>query len=197
MNYEELESLWNSTEKLSTSQIELNKQLIRETLVKKVRSKLSEMKWESIFWLIIGYFWIEYLVAIMIDFWGQNQFFIPATILALITLFSIVLISQKLYHFYSMKSENSILENQRHIRKLKQLELIDVKSLIIIIPLFAVCFLIVMAKYVLDFNLYQFTENLVYHTISSFFVGMIITFFLLKHTRKSLEETIEELNRFV
>jgi uncharacterized membrane protein YdjX (TVP38/TMEM64 family) len=110
-------------------------------------------------------------------------------------LFSLVIEIYKLKLYYSIDASSSVIEAQKKLTKLKKLEIQDIQSLYIIIPLFSAPFLIVTAKAFLNLSLYSFGTNwLIYYTLGSFVVALIIVFFLKRYPDKNLMDSIAFLD---
>ena len=143
MNFEELSKIWNQDHKEETH-IEINERLLKEVSFNTVRNNLKEIKWSSIIEIVINYIWLFFLVEFIISYFFQAQFSIPAAILILIAVYSIVIESYKLYLYYTINVQSSIVGAQKKLEKLKFLELFDVNSLYFVIPLFFIPFLVVL-----------------------------------------------------
>jgi hypothetical protein len=195
MEYQELASIWNSTDLGLEQSVKINKDLVKRISLTKIKSRLFEIKGTAIFELIVESLFSIFLIGFIIDHVSEIIFSLPAGILLIITLFSLVIEIYKLKLYYSIDASSSVIEAQKKLTKLKKLEIQDIQSLYIIIPLFSAPFLIVTAKAFLNLSLYSFGTNwLIYHTLGSFVVALIIVFFLKRYPDKNLMDSIAFLD---
>lgn len=194
MKFEELSSVWNSSDMELEKTVQINKELIKEISFSKIRSRLYEIKWTSYFEIIIGVIWFNFLVGFIIEHFSAWQFSVPAGALLLIAAFSIALEGSKLYLYYTLDSQSAVADAQKKLSKLKQLEVMDTYSLLVIIPLFAVPFLVVVAKAFLHIDLYDILSGwLIQIFISSIVIAGILVFILIRYPNRRLIESIEFL----
>lgn len=196
MEYQELESLWNNTGTSIETNASLNKKMIKELTYNKVKYGLTEIKWTSIFELVVALFWTNFLVNQISESLYSFKFLIPTIILLGITLFSTILSIRKLTTYYSIKTDETIVKTQSLLLRLRKLEQLDVKSILVIIPLFSAPFFIVIAKAWFDVDLYVYSNALLQYTIGSFVVGVILFFILDKYSYKDIDESLEQLEKF-
>ncbi len=192
MEFNEIVNIWNKPQQPQS--IKINQLMLKEISTNRIKAGLSEMKWTAIFQWVVGIFWIFFLTNFIAAHIGELKFFIPALILFSITIFGFFIDGYKLHLYYSIKPYNSIVSTQRKLEKLRLLDTIDSLSLLILIPLFAAPFAIVMVKYIANLDLYTGFEHLVSFTIGSFIVAVIITVLLILFPNKNLKASIEFLN---
>jgi len=121
------------------------------------------------------------------------KYVIPALFLFGVVVGGFVFSIYKLYLSYSINLNHSILETQKNIEKLRYFERLDRNLLYVLIPLFSIAFLIVMAKAILNFDLYVFGIWMIIFTGQSFIVALIIVFFLKKFPDKNLQKALKFL----
>ncbi len=195
MKFEELSGIWNSNDIGLDKSIQINKELVKNIGIKKVRSGLYEIKFTAFIGIIVGIFFSMFLWRFLIDNYQVFKFLIPALILLVITTFSLILEIYKLTLIYTLDSKAPVIDAQKKLLRLKKLEILDRYSLYIIIPLFAAPFMIVTAKAFLHLNLYAFNNTwLIYFTLGSIVIAVILIFFLRKFPDKKLSESITFLN---
>jgi len=201
MNFEELSKIWNQDHKEETH-IEINERLLKEVSFNTVRNSLKEIKWSSIIEIVINYIWLFFLVEFIISYFNQAQFSIPAGILIIISVFSILIESYKLILYCTANVQSSIIGAQKKLEKLKFLELFDVNSLYIVIPLFFIPFLVVFSKGIIGIDIYEFgfsMREILVATGSTFIISVIIVYFLKAFPNKELNESLDfisELREF-
>jgi uncharacterized membrane protein len=197
MEYQELINIWSSSNDELKTNVQINRKLIKEVAFKKIKAQLAEIRWTSVFGLAVAFFWIPFLIRFVVANFGDLKFCLQGLLLLGISLFSMILNVYKLQLYYSINSRFSVLKTQHKIERLKYLELLDVKSLYIIIPLFSAPFFIVIAKAFLHIDLFSFGifgKALLYYTLGAIVVAIILVFILSKSTDKKLKESIAFLN---
>ncbi len=197
MQYEELINIWNSSNVELETKVQINRKLVKEVAFRKIKSRLGEVKWTAFFGLVLGFFWSAFLIRFVVANVYDLKFAIQGIVLLGISIFSIVLYAYKLQLYYSINSRFSVVKTQRKIERLKYLELLDVKSLYIIIPLFSAPFAIVIAKAFLHIDLFSFGifgKALLYYTLGAIVIAVILVFVLSKFSGKKMEESIAFLD---
>jgi hypothetical protein len=96
----------------------------------------------------------------------------------------------KLWLYYSINLNYSVLQTQKTIERLKYYERLDKNLLYAVIPVFSTAFLIVMAKAVLNFDLYVLGGWLMVYTGGSFIVGFVVVFILKKFPNKGMQKAL-------
>ena len=195
MKFEELSTLWNN-ETESEAKININHKLLKEASFRSVRDKLIEIKWGSIIEILINYIWLGFLIDFLKEYWSNYAFFVPALVLLIIAIYSIVFETYKLVQYYLINHHFSIVDAQRRLERLKYLETFDTNSLTAIIPIFFVPFLIVFAQGVLGIDVYELGlsgREILFGTAGSFIVGLIVIVFLKMNPNKQIVESIRFL----
>jgi hypothetical protein len=192
MNFEELSQIWNETDMDLEERIAVDRNLVKEVGVSKIKSSLFEIKWEAIIEVVVGIFFLKFLANFTYEHFTEFKFSIPALILLNITLFGVLFEGFRLFLYYSLKADDPVAEVQKKLARLRYWEIIDVYSLLVIIPLFSAPFFIVIAKAFLHISLYDFNLTwLVHYTIGSGIVAIILFVILRLFPNKKLTEAIE------
>lgn len=195
MKFEELTNIWHSTDMALDQSIKINRDLVKSLGLSKVKSKLSGIKWTSIFEIVVGIWFADLLAGFLRANLNDPWFAIPALSLLVITGFSLAIDILKLVRLLSIDPGESVVHAQKRLASLKKLEILDTYSLLVIIPLFSAPFLIVAAKGLIGLNLYDFgTQWIVSYVAGSAVVAVIIVFFLARYPNKELTEAIAFLN---
>lgn len=195
MKFEELASIWNSNDTALENSVKINRELVKEVGFSKVKSNLYEIKWTSIFGVVVGVLFFNFLLGFMVEHFSSPEFFFPALILWGITVFGLILAIYRLNLLYTLDARARVMEARKKLMRLQQLEIMDIYSLYVIIPLFSAPFMIVMAKAFLDLSLYTFDLTwLIQFTLGSVVVAVILVFFLRKYPSKNLRASIEFLD---
>ncbi len=200
MEYQELISIWNSSDTELKTNVQINRKLIKEVAFKKIRSGLFEIKWTAFSELFVDFFWLYFLVGFIVHNLWDYKFSLQALVLLSMAIYGFILSIHKLKIYFSINPGLSVIETQYKIERLKSLELQSLQSLYFIIPLFSAPFAIVVAKAVLNINLYSFGifgKVLLYYTFGAVIVAVILVFVLKKFPGKkdsNLKESIAFLN---
>ena len=177
MQFEELSEIWNSPNMELEKSVQINRKLVKQLGMNKVKSHLFEIKWSAIFEIVTQFIFAVILIGFTINHFAEMQFFIPAGLLLVFTLFSLIVEIVKLYLFLSLDSGASVLESQTKLSRLKYFEMLDINSLYVIVPLFSVPFLIVFAKLLFNVDLYEFDLTTLF--LYSFFGGLVVAAILV------------------
>ena len=187
MDLDRLKEIWENQD--TRSWIPVQQELLTNTSIHKVRSKLYEVKWENLIELLISLPFFIFIVDFTINQWGNPYVFYPALSILIFSIASIAFNGYQLYLFYGISPEKGILENQRRVEQLRYNRLLEINALLVIIPLFSVPFLLIGAKIILGFDLWELGSVLVSFFLGSIGVAMVIVFLLRRFPNKALEES--------
>lgn len=193
MDYQELITIWNNSDDELAANARVNRKLVKEVAFKKIKSRLFEVKWTSFFELAVNFLWTPFLAGFVIDHLPDFRFFIPGLVLLALSVYSLLLNCYKLKLYFSIDTASSVLLTQQKLEQLKRLELLDIKSLYIIIPLFSAPFAVVIAKAFLHIDLFAlgfFGKGLLYYTLGAVVIAIVIVFFLRRYPGKHWQESI-------
>lgn len=188
MDFQELTTLWNSTDQQLDRQIEIRQKLVKEVGLRKVSTHLAEIKWTSFFELAVNLIFVLFMGRYLADNRSEMKFFAPGLLLFALTIGSLIFSSFKLTLYYGIQAGFSVVQTQRKVTRLRYLELLSVNLLYLAIPLFYAPFMIVMAKAVAHYDLYRHSDWLVYGTLASVAIALIIVYLLKKYPGKRLQE---------
>lgn len=191
MELQEIGNLWKS---LSNDQVVVNRQVIKEITFQKVKAVLHPFKVELLFEMIVDVLFIFFLMDFISDHMGQVQFLIPAGILFMVTIASLVLVVSQILLYYGIHADEPVVKAQEKITKLQYWERVEANSLMIIIPLYSAPIVIVLAKAFLHLNLYLLGDWIFSYTVGSLLVGLIVVYFIRKFPSKKLKEISLFLN---
>lgn len=192
MEFKELTEIWKQSDMHQNEAIKVNHQLIKEVGLNKIKTSLREIKWSAIFEITLEFLFSGFLINFLENHQGQPAYSIPAALLLGLMIFNILFGAYKLALFYSIKTDGPVLKAQKKLSRLKKLEIFETYSLLVIIPVFALPFLIVLAKALLNWSLYDFGTGWIIQTIiGSFVVAAILVYFIRKHPNKKLKKAIQ------
>ncbi|NNC84726.1 MAG: hypothetical protein HKN75_01515 [Bacteroidia bacterium] len=192
MELDQLTDIWKNTDKES-EKLEINKSLFKEVGMSKIKSNLMEYRLENTIELIVNSLFIIFLVYFMVNHFTVAKFFVPALLLWISAVASIVLSGYKIYWFQSIDAKNSIIKTQKAIERIKFFDRLDTNTLMIVIPVFSLAILIVLAKGLLGIDLYAIGNWMVHYFFGSMIVGIIITVLLRLFPDKNLKKASDFL----
>jgi hypothetical protein len=197
MEFEQLTNIWNNANPTLDQTVKINKELVKTISFSKVKSRLGDIKWTSIFQIVVGVWFLDFLLGFAFGHYGEMKFFVPALTLIVLSIYSLAIDITQLVMVLTINSKASVAEAQRKLSTLKKLEAYDTYSLLVIIPLFSLPFMIVLGKGVADIDLYNFNLNwMISYTAGSVVVAIIVVFLLRMFPNKGLKESmafLEEL----
>lgn len=194
MDFQELSTLWNSSEQELNQQIEIRQKLVKEISMRKVKTHLAEIKWTAFVELGVNLLFVLFISRYLAENLSETKFFAPGLLLFIFTIGSLVFSSYKLTLYYGIQAGFSVVQTQEKVARLRYLELLSTNSLYLAIPLFYAPFMIVMAKAVANFDLYRYGDWLIYSTLGSVGVALVVVYLLKKFPSKRLQEAHSFLN---
>ena len=195
MKFDELSNIWNSADLELEKTVTINKKLVMKVGLNKIKSRLFEIKWKAVIAIPINALFVFFLVDFISKNFSDIWLLASGLILLAITIFSLIFEIHRLNLYYTLDSKAAVLAAQKILTQLKKLEILDIYSLFIIIPLFSAPFLIVFTKAFLNLDLIAINSTwLMYQTFGSIVVAAIIIFVLRKYPNKKLSESIAFLN---
>lgn len=195
MELTELSNIWTGSDDTMQNTITVNRKLLKEVSMAKIKSTLFEIKWTNYFEIIVSGIFLIFLVQFLFANSSTIEYSISAGTLVVVMLISIVFNSHRLTLYYKIHPDYSVVETQATMEELKRAEIIDRNLLYVIIPLSSLPFLIVLAKAILNINMYQIGyEWLGFYIIGSIAVALAIVFVLKKFPNMQLKRSQQFLN---
>ncbi|MEQ9168650.1 MAG: hypothetical protein RLO12_20495 [Fulvivirga sp.] len=195
MNFKELASAWKANDQTLESTIKVNRLLVKNLAFRKIKSSLYEIKWTSFFELAVNVLFYFFLLNFIRDHLTQYEFLIPALLLFVLTMIEIGVEIFKLYQILTLDAQESVIKVKEKLSTLKRLEIIDIYSLYVIIPVFSGPFFLILAKGLLGINLYMFDLTwMIQYVAGSFVVAIILVFILRRFPNEKLKAAMEFLN---
>lgn len=190
MELQELVNIWKHQDEKLEGNLKINRELLRETSMRKVRSLLAEFKGSSITEIVVDGLFLLFLMPFLVDHLTVLKFAIPALVLLIYIYSSLGFNIYKLVLLHRINAETPVVQTQKILGRLQLYELYEKNSLYIGIPIFAVAFVIVMAKALFDFDLYTLGNLLLSFAGGSFVVAVIIVWLLKRFPDKNMEKAI-------
>lgn len=188
MNFEELSNIWKDSDESLEKNLTVNKTLFKEVSMMKIKSSLKETMLETYIEIACYVPFIGFLIDFLGGHLGIVRFAVPALFLLLVSYVSLVFCGFKMWIYYSINAKASVLTTQKNLARLQYYNRLDTNLLYILIPLFAVAFMIVVIKAAIGLDLYIFSSMLIQFALGSFVVGVIIVFFLKRFPDKELKK---------
>ena len=155
----------------------------------KIRRNLGELRFELIFEVIASVFFLSFLFGYLVNNFGELKYFLPGLFLALVVVFGSAFAIYRLVLASRVDVRTSVVRTQKSIQQLRYYEKLDTNSLLVLIPLFAVAFVIVGARGLAGADLYLILgDALWWFGISSAVIGGIIWFLLRRYPSQKLRE---------
>lgn len=188
MNLDDLKSVWKESAQTDDNQWAVNSYLLKEVSLQKTHTLLREYKFTAIFeTFAYSIFWIC-IVGFMVDHWQETRFLISSALLGILALSGIGWGIYKWYQVQTINYELPLTEAQKRIALFQLFNRIEIKSLIIQIPVFFTLFTIVAAKSWLGLDVFLFIQHWTYAIIGSLVVALIMVWILSKFPDQELEK---------
>lgn len=194
MNFDELEDMWKDGDKELEQNIHINQAQINNKTMKKIRSNLTETRWESVFELVLNIPFFFFLKTYCYNHLLEPKFLIPGFFLFMLAISAIVFCTYKLYVISRINSKFSIIKSQRNLALIDYFTRLEINALFFLIPTFSLAFLIVFAKGMLHVDLYAiFGFYMIPYFGGSVVVGAIIVLLMKIFPDKKLQQAIHFL----
>lgn len=195
MKLEVLAGIWNSTDMELQKSIKINKDLVKTLGIKKIRSGLYEIKFNALVGIIVGIIFSIFLWRFIFRNMSAAIFLWSAVILLLITIFTVSTQLYRIVLIYTLDASSPVIDSRKKLMQIKKMEIIEIYSLYVVIPLYFAPFMIVASKAFLNINLYTIAGSwLLYSSLASILIASILVFFLKKIPNKKLASSIDFLN---
>ena len=99
---------------------------MKEVAFKKIKSGLFEIKRNAYLGLVVYFFWSLFLGGFMLNHLLEMRFFLPAQLLLGFSIVGFVISVYRLKLYLSISTRYSVLQTQRKIERLNQLQLLDI-----------------------------------------------------------------------
>ena len=193
MELNELTALWKDQDTQLDNIITVNRSLLKEISIQKVRSRLGHIKWSAVFSIVMYIIFLGFIAEFTLANYGIVKFLLPGLALIIYSLAAIYLNVYRLTLYYQINAYDAVLKTQKVSEKLNYLDQFQKKSLYVAIPLFWVAFAIVTVKALTGYDLYQQGTWLMWSTAASALIAVLVVFFLKKFPDKRLRSSIDFL----
>jgi len=194
MNFDELADSWQTADDGLHQNIIINQSQINKKAMRKIRSNLSETKWEALFELVVNIPFFYFLKGFCFGSYQAPPFLIPGLFLFIICVGTIIFCGYKLLLISRISPKFPIVEAQRNLLLLQYYNRLEINSLYFLIPTFSLAFLIVFAKGMFHVNLYAiFGWSMIPYFGWSVVVGAIIVILMKLFPDKQLQRAIRAL----
>ncbi len=190
MEFEELTNIWRSADEELKDSMKINKELLKQVSMNKIKSGLYDIKWDAILEIVISLAFLDFIWDFTWAHTTQTASLIPGLIILGATITTLVFDGYKLYLLYGIGTSRKVVETQKRLAHLQYVEQLDVNLLLLFMPLLAAPFVIVGAKAFIGIQLYIWNPYMIYLTIGSFGIAIILVFILKMFPNKKLKEAI-------
>lgn len=198
MDLQEIKNLWRNHQ--TQQSLQINRSLLRTVSLDRIRSQLGMFKTNAIIELIINSLGIVWITGIVFDQWLQWQYVIPAAILWTFIFAHLLWNIYSLTQLQTLSYGMTITEIQKRIGSLQLYQCYQIRALYVVIPVFAICFTVVILKAFLGIDIYQlFNVFWLYQILGSIVITPIIVWMLLKFPDKGLinaQDFLREIAEF-
>jgi hypothetical protein len=200
MELSELKSLWNTHHTQSSNQITLNKKLLKESSVNRIKSSLGEFKFENYLELILSVLFVPYIAGFIMDYGNSLTLLLPASIVLLVTIATIIWNIHNLYNAISLNYDESITQLHKKITRLQLWAKYELNALYLLMPILGYCFLVLFAKSVFNIDMYDYLNMYwLYNGVAVIAITVLIVWILKKFPDKKLEQAatfLKEIEAF-
>jgi hypothetical protein len=190
MELKELQSLWQKSGNDPSPNRDINLAMVSELSTLRIKSRLGGWKWNIYFEMACNFLFLSFLFDFMARHIGSLKMLLPAAFLALMMALGLALGVYKLVVYYGINLRDSVVKAQKRIERLRFVEIQEVNLLLVAIPLFSTAIMIVFAQAFIGYDLYVLGDYLIWYTVGSAVVGLIVVFLLKKFPNRRLQETI-------
>lgn len=191
MELQELKNIWKAQDDRLEEHVQVNRQLLENVSLNKVKSLLTEFKVTSIIEFVFDLMASLFLISFMVRHFSSDwSFVLPAGILLLFSMTDFINHITRFVALYKINYKSSVLETQKQIEQLKWNERRMHQYLYIAIPIFFPLLLLVVFKGLWNIDLYPyfFTWYGLSYFLGSILVAIILVWFIKKFPDKKMEE---------
>jgi hypothetical protein len=152
-----------------------------------------EIKVSAIISLVVSLIFTQFLAQFIWTYYSTPKLLIPALVLAIFTLAEFAQSIYQLVLCYTLDPSAPIIENQKKLWRLRFIEQLEVKALLVLIPLFWTAFLIVIAWAFAGMDVLSMGPFILSQFGGSILVAVIVVYFLKKFPDRKLQEAIQFL----
>ena len=200
MELSEIKTLWQTHNTEVSDQITLNKKLLKESSINRIKSSLGEFKFENFLELFLSVLFLPYIIGFIINYGSSLSFLLPASIVLLVTFATIIWNIHNLYNAISLNYDESITQLHKKISRLQLLAKYELNSLYILMPVLSYCFLVLFTKSVFNINIYTYLNMYwLYNGVAVVAITLFIVWLLKKFPDKGIEQAatfLKEIEAF-
>jgi hypothetical protein len=194
MELSTIKSMWQSHNTEVSDQITLNKTLLKESAVNRIKSSLGEFKLENYLELFLSVLFVPYLIGFIASYGASIDLLIPASVVLLVTIATIIWNVHNLYTAMSLNYDESITILHKKITRLQLAAKYELNALYVLMPVLCYCFLVLFAKSAFNIELFDYTN--IYWLYNGFGV-VVITLFIVWVLKKFPDKGLERAATFL
>ena len=192
MNIDELSNAWNTYDKSLDNKINLN--LLRTVTIDKTKLLTRKFRFETIVEIIVSLFFMNYMAEIAIEQSAAWEYFLPALVIGLISLGTVIWNIYALTQLALLNYDASITEAQKKIERIyTQNKWRNTTLHYLLVPLVGGMLAIMALKY-LNLNLTGHLDIILYAALGSIAVVPMIVWIVKMTPDKGMESAIHFLD---
>lgn len=198
MELNELATLWQQDHDQSKSS-RINKELLKTVTISKVRSNLSGFRINALVEVILNslfaFLMLRALSAVQADLWRMSAI----VLILVMAVLGLGVGMIKMVLAYRMTDRLPVLKAQKLMSTIQKISRLEIRSLLLVIPLFCFLFIALVAKAWLQIPLASISSILISWTAASALIAIILYVLLRRFPDKKLEaanEFLQEIREF-
>ncbi len=195
MELEELKSIWVQSDQQAEQEFRINFESLKKISLEKAKSSLFPLKLGAIIEIIVNAAFLPPVVRFLITHKPQLEFALPAFVLAILLLFTIVWNIYSLIFLATIHYRSSIIDTQKKLQTFNYRNTFRQQRLLYILyPIAQTCFLILFCKAVPGIDLYEFPIFLLFQFLIGIAIIPAIIWIIKLSPDKTMDAAISFLN---
>jgi hypothetical protein len=192
MNIEELKNAWDTYDKNLNSKINLD--LLKEVTINKTKSLTHTFKFSVIVEVVVSLFFVNYMVEVVIEHWATWEYSLPALVIGLISLGTVIWNVYALIQLAFLNYDASITEAQKKMERIyRQSKWQNTTLHYLLVPLAGAMMAIMALKY-LNLPLTGHLDIILYAVLGCIAVVPMVVWIVKMTPDKEMESAIRFLD---
>lgn len=192
MNIDELRNAWNTYDRGLDSKINLD--LLKSATVVKTTSLTHTFRFGAIVEMVVSLLFVNYMAEIVLDQWATWEYWLPALVIGLISLGTVIWNAHALTQLALLNYDASIAEAQKKMERIyTQSKWQNTTLHYLLVPLVGAMLAIMALKY-LNLNLAGHIDIIVYAVLGGIAVVPMVVWIVKMTPDREMEAAIRFLN---
>ena len=192
MNIDELKNAWNVYDKSLDSKINLD--LLKTVTIDKTKSLTRTFKFGAVVEIIVSLFFVNYMAEVVIDQWATWEYSLPALVIGLISLGTVIWNAYALTQLAFLNYDASIAEAQKKMERIyTQSKWQNTTLHYLLVPLAGAMLAIMALKY-LNLSLTGHLDIILYAVLGGIAVVPMVVWIVKMSPDKEMESAIRFLD---